>query len=102
MSIEEGKYTLEYYTQNDPDRSGPPFKYSTFYLSDALAAAWLNKDEDGQVVKIVRGNRTIFSEEELRRALERISQLEAKLGVPPRKIAEQVIREMGKTESEGQ
>lgn len=98
MAGEENRYTLEYYTVNETDRRDPPFKYRTIHLSDALAAAWLNKDEGGRVVKILHETEVIFDEEELHRALERMSQLDEKLRLAPKQLAEQVMREMSKAE----
>jgi hypothetical protein len=92
------KYTLVYYTPDETDQAGPPFKYRTYYLADALEGAWRNHQAGGNVISIVQNERIVFSNEGLQTAFSRISEL---IPLTPeralREIAEQVVRESGKS-----
>jgi hypothetical protein len=92
------KYTLVYYMPDDKNPENPPFKYRTYYLADALEAAWRNHQAGGSTISIVQEQRVVFSGEELAEAFARISDL-IPLGPerPLREIAEQVVKETCKT-----
>lgn len=91
------KYTLVYYMPDDEDAANPPFKYRTYYLGDALEGAWRNHQSGGNAISITRGERVVFSRDELLEAFKRISELIPLTPERPlREIAEQVVTESGK------
>lgn len=91
------KYTLVYYMPDDSDPDGPPFKYRTYYLADAIEGAWLNHKAGGSAVSIVKDERIIFNNEDLLTVFRRMSELiPLRPERPLREIAEQIIRESGK------
>jgi transcription termination factor Rho len=99
-TFDEGaeKYTLVYYMPGDEDTATPPFKYRTYYLGDAVEGAWRNHQAGGNVVSITRGERIVFSHDELAEAFRRISELIPLTPERPlREIAEQVVDERGKS-----
>lgn len=92
------KYTLVYYMPDDEDATNPPFKYRTFYLGDAVEGAWRNHQAGGNAVSITRGERVVFSHDELAGAFKRISELIPLTPERPlREIADQVVAESGKS-----
>lgn len=96
---DEDKYTLEYYTSGESAEDEPPFKYRTFYLDDALAEAWRVAESGGKVLAITQRGQPVFEEEELKEALEKISELDAESAGDERKRAARVLEESGKGET---
>ncbi len=91
------KYTLIYYTPDDADTNSPPFKYRTYYLSDAVEGAWRNHLAGGNVVSIVKAERVVLNNDDLRAIFQRLAELIPLTPERPlREIAEQVVQERGK------
>ncbi|HYE65272.1 MAG TPA: hypothetical protein VD966_06800 [Pyrinomonadaceae bacterium] len=96
------QYTLSYYTKDDPDPQGPPYKYRTYYLDDVLAEAWRHHYSGGRPIEITQGPQIIFNHEDLLGALARISEFDrAQPGRPSREVAEMVARETAKSAPRG-
>ena len=96
QSGDESKYTLEYHTAEDRDPQGPPFKYRTHYLDDAVAEAARHDQAGGRVLRVTRGGQVVFGEEELRRVLARVSEFATRQpGLDLREGAALALRERG-------
>ena len=81
-AADEEKYTLDYFTPGERTAEEPPFKYRTFYLDDALAEAWRITRAGGAALRITRGREVVSGEADLKKAFERMSELEG--GQPAR------------------
>jgi len=91
------KYTLIYYTPDDADPNNPPFKYRTYYLSDAVEGAWRNHQAGGSIVSVVQAERIVLNNDDLQAIFSRLAELIPLTPERPlREIAEQVVRESGK------
>jgi hypothetical protein len=92
--VNEGKYTLSYYTVDDLDSDKPPFKYRTFYLEDALAEAWRIHNTGGRAEGISYNDKQLITIDELLSVGIRISELSNSApGRDPQELAKQVILE---------
>ena len=91
---DEDKYTLEYFTPGERGEDEPPFKYRTFYLDDALAEAWRIARSGGAALRLTRRHEPVFDEEELKKALDRMTELDGEESARgERELAALVLRE---------
>lgn len=88
------KYTLKYYTQNDPDPGGVPFEDHSDTLAGSLATAWVNQRAGGRAAGIVYKNRMLLDNDAVERALNVLSDRGAQRGVSPTDIAQEVVPEI--------
>jgi hypothetical protein len=94
MTDNEEKFVLEYHTADDPDPQGPPFKYRSYYLDDAVAEGWRLQDVGGRPLCVTRGDEMILDTESVREILERVSQLRTSdLTRDLRDVASEVLSE---------
>ena len=98
---DEDKYTLEYFTPGERGEDEPPFKYRTFYLDDALAEAWRIAHSGGTALRLTRRHEPVFDEEELRKTLDRMTELDGEQSARgERELAALVLKERGGDEAQ--
>ena len=98
---DEDKYTLEYFTPGERGEDEPPFKYRTFYLDDALAEAWRIARSGGTALRLTRRHEPVFDEEELKKALDRMTELDGEQSARgERELAALVLRERDEGETQ--
>lgn len=100
MNDGDEKFALEYHTAEDTDPEGPPFKYRSHYLDDAVAEAWRIIEADGRVLCVTRGGEVTLDIEALERVLSLVR--ETRAGDPERpvrEIAAQALGENAKSQS---
>ena len=98
---DEDKYTLEYFTPGERGEDEPPFKYRTFYLDDALAEAWRIARSGGAALRLTRRHEPVFDEEELKKALDRMTELDGeKSARGERELAALVLKERSSDEAQ--
>ena len=94
---DEEKYTLDYFTHGERAADEPPFKYRTFYLDDALAEAWRIARDGGAALRLTKGREPVFDEDELKKAFERMSELEGERpGRGERELAALALEELAR------
>lgn len=91
----EAKYRFAYTGPADPVPHVASHRdYLT--LAGALSTAWTNRLAGGRSLSITRGELPVMSEEELRRAFERLDEVERERpGRHRLDLAEQYLKEMG-------
>ncbi len=93
MNDSEEKFALEYHTADDPDPQGPPFKYRSHYLDDAVAEAWRLKETGGRSLRVTRGDEVTLDGDALDGLLALIS--ETRTGEPERPLRELAAQALG-------
>ena len=90
MNDSDEKFALEYYTADDADPQGPPFKYRSHYLDDAVAEAWRLRDAGGRPLRVTRGDAVTLDTEALESTLARVSAMST--GEPEQPLREIAAR----------
>jgi hypothetical protein len=93
MNDSDEKFALEYYTADDADPQGPPFKYRSHYLDDAVAEAWRLRDAGNRPLRVTRGSAVTLDEGALESTLARVSELSK--GEPEQPLREIAARALG-------